>query len=58
MANESVKTVAKESGVHLWEIAEQLKISDSYFSRKLRRELPESERENVLAIIEKIKSER
>lgn len=58
MANESIKTTAKESGVHLWEIAEQLKMSDSYFSRKLRRELPENERDLVLAIIAKIKSER
>lgn len=58
MANEVLKTTAKESGVFLWEIAERLNISDSHFSRKLRRELSDPEREAVLAAIEQIKSNR
>ena len=58
MANELVKATAKEAGVFLWEIAERLNISDSHFSRKLRREFSESEREAVLAAIEQIKSNR
>ena len=58
MANETIRATAKASGVYLWEIAERLNMSDSFFSRKLRRELPEKERDNVLAIINAIKSEK
>lgn len=58
MANEPIKATAKQAGVFLWEIAEQLQISDSSFSRKLRRELSDGERERVLSAIESIKSKK
>ncbi len=58
MANEAIRLAAKDAGVYLWEIADRLKMTDSNFSRKLRRELSDDERENVLAVIENIKLER
>lgn len=58
MANRDVRSHAIEKGVLLWMVAEALGISDSSFSRKLRRELPEEERECVLAIIDQIAAER
>lgn len=58
MANESVKAAARDAGVYLWEIAEHLKMHDSAFSRKLRHELSDSEREQVFEAIRMIQSNR
>ena len=58
MSNREVRSHAIEKGVLLWMVAEALGISDSSFSRKLRRELPEEERERILAIIDQIAAER
>ena len=57
-ANENLKTYAKEREVFLWQIADRLSLQDSNFSKKLRRELPEEERERILAIIDQIAAER
>lgn len=58
MYNREIRETAKASGVMLWEIAERYGISDSNFSRKLRRELPEPEKQKIFAIIEQIHSEK
>lgn len=55
--NEEIKRKAKISGVWLWQIAEALGIADCAFSRKLRRELPDEEKEKILAIIDELKKE-
>lgn len=52
--NLEIKTKAKEQNVCLWEIAEALGIPDSSLSRKLRRELPTAEKEQIFAIIDNI----
>ena len=39
------------------QIAEALGIADCAFSRKLRRELPDEEKEKILAIIDELKKE-
>lgn len=56
--NKDIKTAAKSAGVYHWEIADKLGIQDSAFSRKLRRELPAQEREEILQIIEELAAER
>lgn len=53
-ANKTIRDAAKEKGVRLWEIAYSMGITDATLSRKLRRELPANERENVLAIINRL----
>lgn len=53
-ANNDIKIKAKEKGVCLWEIAERLNINDGNFSRKLRKELPDTEKAEILGIIESI----
>ncbi len=58
LKNQQIRAAAKASGVKLWEIAERLNINDGNFSRKLRRELPEAEQEQILAIIAEIAKER
>ena len=58
MKNLDIRQKAKCSGVKLWEIAEGIGITDSNFSRKLRRELPKEERERILRLIDAIAAER
>lgn len=58
MTNEPIRLAAKNCGVRLWEIAEKLGISDSSFSRKLRRELPDDQTSRILSIIDEISSGR
>lgn len=58
MKNMRIRKAANSSGVKLWEIAEVLGITDSNFSRKLRRELPEEEQAQIIGIIQEIAAER
>lgn len=53
-SNNEIREKAKERGVKLWEIAEVLKINDGNFSRKLRKELPPTEKQAILNIIDEI----
>lgn len=56
--NQDIKLAAKNAGVYHWEIADKLGIQDSAFSRKLRRELPPQERDQILGIIKDLAAER
>ncbi|MGN0453089.1 MAG: hypothetical protein ACI4GZ_04725 [Ruminococcus sp.] len=58
MSNLDIRKAATNAGVKLWEIAEIYGISDTNFSKKLRRELPEPEKQKIFAIIEQIHSEK
>lgn len=58
MKNLDVRKAAKAADVRLWEIAEEIGINDGNFSRKLRHELPEDQKQKVIAIIEKIAASR
>lgn len=58
MENQAIREAAKQNNVLLWEIAERLHITDGSFSRKLRRELPDEQREQILGIISDIAAER
>lgn len=52
MANERIRSAAKEHNLHLWEIAAALNISDNTFSRQLRNELPEDRQNEIISKIE------
>lgn len=54
MNNVEIRTEAKRRGVKMWMIAEELSIQDSALSRKLRHELPNAEKENILEIINRL----
>lgn len=56
-ANIDIRNAAKQKGVFLWEVAEELKIQESRFSKILRKELPLEEKERILAAIEKLAKE-
>lgn len=49
--NADIRKVAKDNGIKLWQIAKKLGISDGNFSRKLRDELSEGEKDRILTII-------
>ena len=58
LANTDVRTTAKENGVRFWEIAEHLKISEPTMTRKLRKELPEAEKQEIFKIIDELAAEK
>lgn len=58
MKNIDIRTDAQKSGVKLWQIADELGLSDCNFSRKLRKELPDSEKEKIRQIIVRLKGVR
>lgn len=55
MANKDIRLLAKASGIKLWQIADELSITDNMLSRKLRYELNPHEKENINSIIERLK---
>ncbi len=56
-ANADVREKAKQAGVRLWEVADACGVNDGNFSRKLRKELPQEEKERILAIIDQLAQE-
>jgi hypothetical protein len=58
MANGDIKLEAKRAKVNLWEVAEKLELSDSSFSRKLRWELTEAEKEEIRKIISELQKSK
>lgn len=57
MKNEDIRKTAKSAGVKLWQIAEAVGVNDGNFSRKLRHELPEAEKQKILEIIDRLSKE-
>lgn len=57
MHNKDIREYAAKHGVRLWQIAARLGINDGNFSRKLRKELPQEEREKIFAIIDNLAKE-
>lgn len=57
MTNVEIRRAAGSAGVKLWELAEALGIADTSLSRKLRRELPDDEKQRILEIIDRLSKE-
>ena len=57
-ANNDIRTAAKNAGVFLYQVAKELNISESGFICKLRYEVPQSDKEQVLNAIQKIAQEQ
>lgn len=49
--NQDIRNAAKKAGVKLWQIADELGMWDSTFSKKLRKELPQEKKEKLFDII-------
>lgn len=52
--NVEIRDTAKRRGVKLWQVAEEIGMSDAAFSRKLRHELADEDRERVLNAINRL----
>ena len=53
-ANIEIRESAKKNGVKLWQVAEEIGMTDAAFSRKLRHELPDNDRTRVLNAITRL----
>lgn len=54
MYNQDIRRAAAKAGIKLWQIADAIGITDSTFSRKLRKELAQEEKEVIFNIISKL----
>jgi chromosome segregation and condensation protein ScpB len=54
VANQDIRLLAAGAGVKLWQIAEALGIADCSLSRKLRRELDEKQKQEMISIIKRL----
>lgn len=57
-ANQDIRAIAREHRVRMWEIAMELGIQESYFSKKMRQELPEKEKKQIVSIIERLSARK
>ena len=57
MKNNDSRVYANQKGVYLWQVAYRLGIVDTTFSRKLRRELPEDQKQKIFKIIDELAAE-
>ena len=51
MANEEIKKALNKSGIKQWELADLLGVHEMTLCRKLRHELPEDEKKDILNLI-------
>ncbi|MBC2581780.1 hypothetical protein [Clostridium sp. DJ247] len=56
-ANKEIRTTAIKSNVRFWQIADEMGIHEVTLIKRLRHELPESEKAKILSIIEKLYKE-
>lgn len=57
-ANQEIRDYAAKNKVYLWEIALAMGISEPTMTRKLRTELPEHERGEIMRIINYLAAKR
>lgn len=57
MQNLAIREAIRKARLFSYEVAMELGISETSFSRKLRHELSPAEKEKVLAAIEKLRGE-
>lgn len=53
-ANRDIRLAAAGAGVRMWQIADELGVRDCNFSRRLRHELSDDEKERIFFIIRKL----
>lgn len=58
MANQDVRAAIETARIRYWQIANAYGCTDGSLSRKLRCELPKTEKEKIFAIVEELKAER
>ena len=53
-ANQDIRHAVAVHGFKLWELAEALGVNDGNLSRKLRRELPNDQKEHIFRTIDRM----
>ncbi len=56
-ANQDIRGEVKKAGLKLWQIAEEFRMTDANFSRKLRKELLADEKIQLRKIIENLRED-
>lgn len=57
MANQDIRELLKSNRIYLWEVAQLYGCTESTLSKKLRIELPQEEKDKIIAIIDIIKKD-
>ncbi|SHI24737.1 hypothetical protein SAMN02745823_03860 [Sporobacter termitidis DSM 10068] len=57
MANIEIRRIAQQYNIKLWRIAHVLGMTDGNFSRKMRYELPDAEKQKIFNIIKNLSKE-
>lgn len=58
MKNVEIRSAYMLAGIKQWQLAEAMGISETHLSRKLRKELPQEEKQTILEIIERLSKEK
>lgn len=58
MHNQDIRQAARAAGIKLYEIAHEYGVNDGNFSRRLRWELPDTEKQRIFEIIHRLSEER
>ena len=56
--NIEIRKAFLETGVNKWEVAEKLGMTDSSFSRKLRKEMSNFEKDSIINLIYQIQKRK
>ena len=51
MRNKEIRNAMKQNGITQWKLGELLGVSENTVNRKLRKELPEEEKQKILEVI-------
>ena len=54
MKNEEIREKMRKKRIYSYEVAEAMGLSESAFSRKLRKELPQDEKDKILEAIQRL----
>lgn len=54
MKNVEIRSAYMLAGIKQWQLAEAMGISETHLSRKLRKELPQEEKQTILEIIDRL----
>ena len=57
MRNQDVRNAAARTGVKLWQVADALGIADTTLCRRMRKELPQEEKNKIFGIIDELAKE-
>ena len=58
MNNEEIRKAMKQAGLSQWQLGDLLGCSENTVQRKLRKEIPEDEKQKILKVIRDYQKER